>query len=83
MRQVVILFWLLLSTLAWANDSGVSTGSGIDPGQPWVDDSSTLTPGSDRDVDIRDNTPHLTFRDTTDDTAYQFMSIAPPPPRRA
>lgn len=37
-----------------------------------MDDGSTLTPGADRDVDIRDDTPHLTFRDTDDNAAFQF-----------
>lgn len=72
MRSLASRIWLsvflLVIPAAWADDSD----SGIQPGQPWVDDGSTLFPGSDRDVDVSDDTPHLTLRDSDDNVAYQW-----------
>lgn len=62
---------LACGALAWADDtSGIS--SGIQPGQPWVDDGSTLFPGSDRDLDFSDDTPHLTLRDSDTNVAWEL-----------
>lgn len=72
---VIISSFFLVQGITWAQPGtgeGAGVGSGIEPGEPWVDDGTTLTPADDRDVDIRDDTPHLTFRDITDNVAYQF-----------
>ena len=67
-----LVVWLALTGLAFADGAGISQGSGITPGEPWVDDGSTLTPADNRDVDVKDDSPHLTLRDTTDNTAFQL-----------
>src|SRR3990167_4855558 len=68
-----VLVVCLLATPAWADDTaGISAGSGIEPGQPWVDDGSTLFPGSDRDIDASDDTIHVTLRDSDTNTAFQL-----------
>ena len=66
---------LLIAGRAGADDaSGLSSGfsSGIQPGEPWIDDGSTLYPPNDRDIDFSDDTPHLTFRDSDTSVAWQF-----------
>src|SRR3990167_1654180 len=68
-----VLVVCLLATPAWADDTaGISAGGGIEPGQPWVDDGSTLFPGSDRDIDASDDTIHVTLRDSDTNTAFQL-----------
>src|SRR3990167_3341969 len=38
----------------------------------WINDGSTVFPIGNRDVDVSDDTPHWTFRDSDDNVAYQW-----------
>jgi len=58
----------LLTAPAFA-DNGSGEGSGITPGQPWIDTGTDLETLPDRDVVIIDATPTLELRDSTTDSA--------------
>lgn len=71
-RGVVVAVLLAFAVSSDAQEPGSGLGSGIEPGQPWVDDGSTLFPGDDRDIDFSDDTPHLTLRDSDTNTAWEL-----------